>query len=124
MRREMTYGGERELYTGTVHALWHRAVDGVPGANEHLAAGVNGITGEVIAWKRFPFFAAQENIRTSPAISGAVARKVAELTFNAAPVQFTPFLLLNRDRPAWVVKVKELSHIYVWLDALDGCVVA
>jgi len=124
MRREMTYGGERELYTGTFQHLWYRAVDGVLVANEHLEVEVNGITGEVIAWKRLPFFAAQENIRTSPAISGAVARKVAELTFNAAPVQFTPFLLLNRDRPVWVVKVKALYPIYVWVDALDGRIVA
>ncbi len=66
------------------------------------------------------FLYPKSQIKTTPAITHKVAQKIAELKFNAEPLDFNTILIINKNKPVWVVKVKSIYPIYVGIDALNG----
>ena len=120
---ELVYGEERKMYSGTFEHTWYRKIDGAYVMNDHLEVEVDPASGEVAAWRFSLFSYPREDITTAPAVSSAVAQKIAEINSNAKPAGFTPVFVIEGNRPVWITKVKSLYSFFVEVDALDGSII-
>lgn len=119
-KSELVYGEEKKLYIGTYIHTWYRYVNDVVVANDNLQVEVDGSSGAIVAWRLSPFFYLKENIKTVPAITHGVAKKIAEIEMDATPLDYGPILVIQKDKPIWLTKVKNLYPIFVAVDALNG----
>ena len=118
---ELVYDGERVTYEGNFKHFWHRYVKGVFVSNEYLEIEVNGVTGQVIAYKLYLFDSNKDVIVVNPAISSNLAKEIGRLKFNGVIVdEFEPVLVVENKVPVWVFKIKLLYPIYVGVDGLTG----
>ena len=122
-KKELLFAGEKKLYQGVYEFIWFRYVDGVAVMNEHFTVEVDPVDGDVVSFRLSLFSSPQEGIRTRPGITAEVAQKISELSLNGQPLPADPLLLINKDRPVWLVKVKKIYPIFAGIDALDGRVV-
>lgn len=119
-RAELEYGGETELYSKSFEYNWYRKVDNILVPTEFLKVEVDATDGDIIAWKLSIFSYPKTQISTTPAITYQVAQKIAELRFKAEPVDFSPVLIIDKNKPVWITKVKSLYPHFVAVDATDG----
>ncbi len=119
-KTELVYDTEKKLYAGTYKHTWYRYIDGIYISNDLLEVEIDPQTGHVIAWKLTPFFYPKELMKLTPAITGTVAQKIAELTLHAQPLDIAPVLIIENTVLVWIVKVKGLYPIYAAINALDG----
>jgi len=119
-KSELVYGGEKKLYSGSFEYTWYRKVDNILVLAEHLKVEVDASDGDVIAWKLSIFSFSDTQISTTPAITHQVAQKIAELRFKAEPVDFNPVLIIDKNKPVWITKVKSLYPHFVAIDATNG----
>ncbi len=117
---ELVYGGEKKLYSGIYKHTWYRFVNGVYIANEHLEVEVNPNSGDIVAWRLSVFSYPKELIKTIPAIDYQVAQSIAEIKFSAQRLDFNPILVVFKNEPVWIARVKSLYPIYIGIDALTG----
>jgi len=121
-KEQLVYGEEVERYEkGIFEHTWYRYVDGIYSFGDHLEVDVDGMNGNVVSWRLSLF--EPIDAQTKPAFNSNVAQKIAELTFAATPLDFEPVLVLIKEKPAWIVKVKKLYPIYIAVNALDGKVI-
>ena len=119
-KAKLSYGEEEKLYSGVFKHTWYRYVSGIFVSNEHLEVEVDSSSGEIVAWMLSLFSYPENKIKTNPAISYEVSQKISEIRFDAEPVGFNPILIIDRDKPIWVAKVKSLFPFFVAVNALDG----
>jgi len=117
---ELLYGGEKRLYTGSYKYTWYRYIDDIYISGDHLEVEVDPVDGDIIAWRLSVFFYPKSQITTTPSITHEVAQKIAELKFNAQALDFNLILIVNKNKPVWVTKVKSLYPVFVGVDALTG----
>ncbi|MBI2139946.1 hypothetical protein HYU14_03410 [Candidatus Woesearchaeota archaeon] len=122
-REELFYSGEKKLYQGTYQHSWFRKINGIAVMNEHFTVEVDPADGEVAAWRMSLFATPKEKILTEPAISFTVAQKIAELGVGGKGIGILPVLVINKDRPLWLAKIKNLYPIFAAVDAADGHIV-
>ncbi|MBI2576246.1 hypothetical protein HYV84_03460 [Candidatus Woesearchaeota archaeon] len=122
-KKELSFAGEKKLYQGVYEFTWFRYADGVAVMNEHFTVEVDPVDGDIVSFRLSLFSSPKEAIRTTPAIPAEVAKKIGELSLNGQPLPADPLLLINKDRPLWLVKVKKIYPIFAGIDALDGRVV-
>lgn len=123
-KQELVYGEEIEEYEkGIFKHTWYRYIDGIYSFGDHLEVYVDGVNGAVVAWRLSLFKTIREDAQTNPAFNADVARKIAELRFEATPIDFDPVLVLIKGEPAWIVKVKKLYPLYIAVNALDGAII-
>ncbi len=119
-KSELKYGEEKKLYSGTFQHTWYRYVDGIYVSGNHLEVEIDALNGDVVAWRLSIFFYPKTQIQTTPFITYKVAQQIAELRFNADPVDFNPILIIEKNKLVWVTKVKSLYPHFVAIDASDG----
>jgi len=120
IRSELTYGEEEKLYLGTYVHKWYRYIDGVFVSNEYLEVEIDATNGKIVSWRLSIFSYPSKDIQTSPAISHSVAQQIAQIKFGAKPTEFEPILVIEKNKPVWITKVKSLYPFYVGIDALTG----
>lgn len=124
VKSELKYGSEASEVDGTYFYKWFRYVNGILVAGEDFMVNVDAVNGNIIAW-RLPIFDYPKNtIDTAPAITKNVAKKVAELSFNAPSVtDFKPYLIININEPVWVIKLQgQFYPFFVGVSAKDGSI--
>lgn len=119
-KEELMYGGEKKLYAGTYEHTWYRYVNKILVGGEHFKVEIDPADGEIVAQRLSLFRHPKEKINTIPAITAAVAKKIAELKANGQPVDFEPVLIIFDNKPLWLTQVKVLYPIYVGINAEDG----
>lgn len=119
-KSELVYGEEKKLYSGSYKHTWYRYVDNIYVSGDHLVVEIDPSDGEVVAWRLSIFFYPKSRIKTTPAITYNVVQKIAEIRFKGDPIDFNPVLVINKDKLAWIVRVKSLYPIYVGVDASNG----
>ncbi len=119
-KSELKYGEEKKLYSGSFKHSWYRHVDNIYVSGDHLEVEVDPYDGDVIAWRLSIFFYQKSQLKTNPAITYQVAQKVALIRFDAEPLDFNPILIIDKNKPIWITKVKSLYPHFVAVDALDG----
>lgn len=122
-KSELKYGEEKKLYSGTFQHTWYRYVDEIYVSGNHLEVEIDALNGDVVAWRLSVFFYPKTQIQTTPSITYKVAQQIAELRFNADPVDFSPILIIEKNKLIWIAKVKSLYPHFVAIDSLDGNVV-
>ncbi len=107
---------------GTYFYKWFRNVNGVLVIGEDFMVNVDAVNGNIIAWRLSIFDYPKGSIETVPAITGNVAKKVAELSFNVPSVKgFNPYLIINTNEPVWVTKLQgDFYPFFVGVSAKDG----
>lgn len=119
-KSELLYGEEKKLYIGTYLHTWYRYIDNVLVADDNFQVEVDGATGDVVAWRLSVFFYPTSQIKTIPAIDHQVAQHIALLELDAESLEFDPVLVIHKDGPVWITKVKQLYPIFAAIDALNG----
>jgi|GEM_PF-5552485 hypothetical protein len=124
VKSELKYGADVSEVDGTYFYKWNRYVDGIIVADESFFVNVDAYNGNIIAWRLSIFDYPKESIKTVPAISANVAKKVAELSFNAPSVQnFEPYLIIYTKEPVWVSKIQgQLYPYYIGVNGIDGSI--
>lgn len=124
VKSELKYEQEVSEVDSTYFYKWFRYADDVLVIGEDFSVNVDAVNGSIIAWRLAIFDYPQESIDTTPAITKNVAKRVAELSFNAPSVKdFEPYLIVNQDEPVWVNKLQgQFYPFFVGISAKDGSV--
>lgn len=125
IKSELKFDPEVSEVDGTYFYKWFRYANGILAIDENFMVNVDAFNGNIIAWRLSIFDYTKESINTAPAISSNVAKKVAELSFNAPSVEnFEPFLIIQIKDPVWVNKLQGQFYPYfAGVSAVDGGIV-
>lgn len=124
IKSELRYDAKVSEVDGTYYYKWFRYVNGILVIDENFMANVDAVNGNIIAWRLSIFDYPKSSIGTAPAISANVAKKVAELSFNAHSVEnFEPYLVIYGKDPIWVNRLQGQFYPYfVGVSAVDGSI--
>lgn len=122
IKSELKYGPEVSEVDGTYFYKWFRYVNYLLVTGEDFIVNVDAVNGNIIAWRLSILDYPKTSIDTTPAITKNVAKRVAELSFNAPSVaDFKPYLIININEPVWVIKLQGQFYPYfVGISAKDG----
>ena len=101
-----------------------RQVNGILVIDEAFMVNVDAVNGNIIAWRLSIFDYPKSSIETVPAISKNVAKRVAEISFNAPSVKdFKPYLIIVVNGPVWVNKLQgQFYPFFVGVNAKEGSI--
>jgi len=118
---ELRYSEVSEV-DDTYFYKWLRYTDGILVIGEEFMVNVDAVNGNIIAWRLSIFDYPKNSILTTPAISGNVAKKVAELSFNSVSADnFEPYLVIIGNEPVWVTKLQgQFYPFYIGVSGKDG----
>ena len=124
VRPELKPDSDVSEVDGTYFYKWFRYVNNVLVAGEDFLVQVDGVNGNIIAWRLSIFDYPRDTVDTTPAITRNVARLVAELSFNAPSVDgFEPYFIVNANEPVWVNKLQgQFYPFFVGVGAKDGSI--
>ncbi|MBS3104999.1 hypothetical protein J4234_01970 [Candidatus Woesearchaeota archaeon] len=122
IKSELKYDPDVSEVDSTYFYKWFRYVNGILVVGEELMVNVDAFNGNIIAWRLSIFDYPKGSIDAVPAISSSIAKKVAELSFNAPLVDsFVPYLIINIKEPVWVIKLQgEFYPYFVGVSTKDG----
>ncbi|HLC49961.1 MAG TPA: hypothetical protein VJI97_00870 [Candidatus Nanoarchaeia archaeon] len=122
-KSELKYSNAVEV-DGTYFYKWFRYNNGILILNNDFFVNVDAVNGNVIAKRLAVFGYPAQLMDKNPAITGNVAKKVAELTFNLPSVEnFNPYLVINGNEMLWVSRLKGPFYpFYVGVSARDGSI--
>jgi len=120
----LQYYTEVSEVDNTYFYKWFRYVDGIIVAGEDLFVNVDAVNGNIIAWRLSIFDYPKSSIKTISAISSDVAKRVAELSFNAPSVKgFEPYAIIYGDKLVWVNRLQgQFYPYYAGVSAEDGSI--
>lgn len=124
IKSELKYDPDVFEVDGTYFYKWFRYANGILVVGEDLLVNVDAVNGNLIAWRLAIFDYPLDNIQTVPAISSNVAKRVAELSFNAPSVKdFNNYLIVNGKELVWVAKLQgEFYPYFAGVSAMDGSI--
>ena len=124
IKSELRYDPEVSEVDNTYFYKWFRYVNDILVIDENLMINVDAVNSNIIAWRLSIFDYPKESIETVPAISKNIARKVAELSFNAPSVKdFKPYLIIYINEPVWVDKLQgQFYPFFVGVNVKDGSI--
>src|SRR3989344_7150485 len=124
VKSELKYNPEVSEADSTYFYKWFRHVDGIIVADETFMVNVDAVNGNIIAWRLSIFDYPKSSIETDPAISKNVAKRVAEISFNAPSVKdFEPYLIIVVNEPVWVNKLQgQFYPFFVGVNAKEGSI--
>ena len=125
LKSELEYGNDVSEADDTYFYKWFRKVNGLLVVSEDFMVNIDAVNHNIIAWRLGIFEYPKEEIETIPAISGNVAKKVAELTFNApSSKDFKLYLVIYKNEPVWIAKLQgQFYPFYAGVSARDGSIV-
>src|SRR3989338_6191458 len=124
IKSELKYNPEVSEVDNTYFYKWFRHVDGILVIDEAFMVNVDAVNGSIIAWRLSIFDYPKSSIEISPAISKNVAKRVAELSFNAPSAKdFEPYIIININEPVWVNRIQgQFYPFFVGVNAKDGSI--
>ncbi|MBI4143341.1 hypothetical protein HY487_00490 [Candidatus Woesearchaeota archaeon] len=124
VKSQLKHDSDVSEVDNTYFYKWFRYANDILVIDEGFFVNVDAVNGNIIAWRLSIFDYPKESITTAPAISANVARKVAELSFNAHTVQnFEPYLIILSKDPVWVDRLQgQLYPYYAGINAVDGSI--
>ncbi len=119
---ELVYSSDVSEVSGTYYYKWFRYKDGILVIDDDLYIIVDGVNGNIIGYRIPIFYVSKNEMKTNPAITLNVARRVAEIDANAPSVaNFQPYLVIYGKKLVWVNKIQgSLYPYYSGVDASDG----
>ena len=124
VKSELKHDSDVSEVDNTYFYKWFRYANNILVIDEGFFVNVDAVNGNIIAWRLSIFDYPKESMALEPAISANVARKVAELSFNAHSVQnFEPYLIILSKDPIWVDRLQgQLYPYYAGISAVDGSI--
>lgn len=124
VKSELKYSPEVSEVDNTYFYKWFRHINEIIVLSEDLMINVDAVNRSIIAWRLAVFDYPKDTIKTAPAISMNVAKRVAELTYNAHSVEnFRPYLVIYGDELVWVNRLQgQFYPFYVGVSAEDGSI--
>ena len=124
IKSELNHDYDVSEVDDTYFYKWFRHVDGIIVADETFMVNVDAVNGNIIAWRLSIFDYPKSLIEAVPAISKNVAKRVAEISFNAPSVKdFKPYLIIVVNEPVWVNKLQgQFYPFFVGVTAKEGSI--
>ena len=123
-KSELEYSPEVSEVDYTYFYKWFRQINGILVAGEDFFVNVDAVNGNIIAWRLAIFDYPKSSIKTAPAVAMNVAKRVAELSFNAPSVEgFKPYAVIYDGELVWVNRIHgQFYPFYVGISAADGSI--
>ena len=124
IKSELKHDSDVSEVDNTYFYKWFRQVNGILVIDEAFMVNVDAVNGNIIAWRLSIFDYPKSSIETVPAISKNVAKRVAEISFNAPSVKdFKPYLIIVVNGPVWVNKLQgQFYPFFVGVNAKEGSI--
>jgi len=124
IKSELKHDSDVSEVDNTYFYKWFRQVNGILVIDEAFMVNVDAVNGNIIAWRLSIFDYPKSSIETVPAISKNVAKRVAEISFNAPSVKdFKPYLIIVVNEPVWVNKLQgQFYPFFVGVNAKEGSI--
>jgi len=121
---ELAFDEDISEFDGTYYYKWFRFKNGLLIVGDELFINVDAVNGNIIGYRIPIFYISKEDIKTNPAITMSVTKRVAEIMMNAPGVKdFKPYIVSYNGYLVWVNKLQgQLYPFYIGINAMDGSI--